>query len=167
MKSMHIGNIRLWLGAIAMFLGSAGLVHAAALPAATGQQSHDAAWLYRAIKADAMQVRSAAFRLENLTMTPHATWMDYDGQWNAIKPSVEDMQIKLVRLEALQASSAPAQRKELDQSRQLIQEIQSRTHGLRVLLDRADFHKNDPRFKEYARGLTSEAGRLERAAKVS
>lgn len=166
MKSKHIGN-RLWLGAMAVLLGSAGLVHGAALSTTNGQESHDAAWLYGGIKADAMQVRSAAFRLESLTTTSGATWMDYDREWNAIKPSVEDMQMKLARLETLQASSPAAQRKELDQSRQLIQEIQSRTHGLRVLLDRVDFHKNDPRFGAYARGLTSEAGRLERTARVS
>ena len=74
---------------------------------------------------------------------------------------------KLARLETMQAAISPAEGKELDQSKVLIGEIQSRTHQLRTLLDQPGVQTNDTKFKAYARSLRSEASKLERSVAVS
>ena len=114
-----------------------------------------------------MQVRSAATRLDSLTTNPGAKWLDYDRQWNEIKPSVEDMQMKLARLEAMRAEISPSEQAELDLSQRLINEIQSRTHELRMLLDQPRVQTSDPRFKAYARSLRNEAQKLEKTDSAS
>lgn len=165
MKSKYRGHLGLWLGTV--LLGSAVLTQAAPPTAKVQDQSTKVARLFRDIREDAVQVHSAAARLDASTKSPNATWLDYDRQWNEIKPSVEDMQMKLARLETMQAAISPAERKELDQSKLMIEEIQGRTHQLRVLLDKPGVQTNDAEFKTYARGLRNEAGQLERTAAAS
>jgi hypothetical protein len=123
--------------------------------------------LMREIKADAAQVQSVAARMDKLAENSTPTWIDYDRQWNEIKPSVEDMQMKVVRLEAMQSSLTPAERKELDQSKLLVGEIQSRTHQFLTLLDTPGIQTTDAKFKTYARSLRNEAGSLEKLAPAS
>jgi hypothetical protein len=167
MKWKYISNVGLWVGTMTMLLGSAVLAQAAPPSAKAGDEPQKAARLLRDIKADAMQVRSAATRLESLTKSSSAKWLDYDRQWNEIKPPVEDMQIKLARLETMQAAISPAERAKLDQSKLLVPEIQTRTRELRTLLDKSGVQTNDAKFKAYARSLRTEAGKLENTAPAS
>jgi len=121
----------------------------------------------REIKADAAQVRSAAVRWDNLAESSSAKWIDYDRQWNEIRPSVEDMQMKLARLERIQSALSPAERTELDQTKPLIGEIQSGTHQLLTLLDKPGVQTTDAKFKTYAGSLRGEADKIEKLAPAS
>jgi hypothetical protein len=154
-------------GIMAMWLGSAVWSSAAATSGKVTDESQKAARLLRDIQADSVQVRAAAARLYHMTASSNAAWIDYDRQWNEIKPFVEDMQIKLDRLENMQATISPAERKAVDQSKLLVQEIRSRTRGLRTLLDKPGVQPTDARFKAYARSLRNEAVKLETTSKVS
>jgi len=165
MKYTH--NVGLWIGTVTVLFGSAVLVQAAPSITKTGDESKKVSQLFRDIRADAIQVRSAATRLDSLTKNSGAKWLDYDRQWNEVKPAVEDMQMKLARLEAMQAAISPAERKQLDQSKLTIEEIQSRTHQLRTLLDKPGVQTNDARFQSYAHYLRNEAGELETTARSS
>ena len=167
MKSKHVGHAGLWLGTMTMLLGSMAVVQAASSSAKVGDEAQKTARLFRDIRADAVKVRSAAMRLDTLTDNRGSKWLDYDGQWNAIMPSVEDMQMKLARLETMQAGISPAERAELDQNKRLVEEIQSRTHQLRMLLDKSGVQTSDPRFKTYSRSLRNEAQKLEKTDAAS
>jgi hypothetical protein len=125
------------------------------------------AQLWRQIKTDAVQVRSAAARLDQLAESSGATWIAYDRQWNEIKPPVEDIQMKLARLEAMQTSLTDAQRAELNQIKPLVGEIQSRTEQFLTLLDTPGVQIPDAKFKTCARGIRSEADKLEKTAPAS
>jgi len=167
MTSKHMSNVGLCLGTITLLVGSMAVVHAASSSAKAGDESKKAAQLFRDIRTDAVKVRTAAARLDTLSASPASNWLDYDSQWNEIMPSVEDMQMKLARLETLKAAISPAEHAELDQSKRLIDEIQSRTHQLRVLLDKPGVQTSDPRFRTYSRSLRNEAQRLEKADSAS
>ena len=167
MTSKQMGNTGLWLGTMTMLLGSLAVVQAASSSAKAGDESKKAAQLFRDIRADAVKIRTAAARLDTLSASPASKWLDYDRQWNEIMPSAEDMQMKLARLETLQAAISPAEHTELDQSKRLIEEIQSRTHQLRVLLDKPGVQTSDPRFKTYSRSLRNEAQKLEKTDSAS
>jgi len=167
MTSKQIGNVGLWLGTITMLLGSMAVVQGASSSGKVGDESKKATQLFRDIRVDAVKVRSAAARLDTLTVNPGSKWLDYDRQWNEIMPSVEDMQMKLAHLERMQAAISPAEHAELDQSKRLIEEIQSRTHQLRVLLDKPGVQTSDPRFKTYSRSLRNEAQKLEKTDSAS
>ena len=162
-------NASMWLGTMTI-LSAVPIMAQAASPEKPSAESREAATLLRSIKDDAMQVQSAAARLEGLTKnsstakTSVSTWLEYDRQWNEIKPSQEDMQIKLWRLEGMQAAVSPAERKELDQSKPLIGEIQSKTRELRILLDKPGVQTSNPMFTTYASSLRNEARKLEHTA---
>ncbi len=161
----HIGNCGLWLGAMTMLLGSVVSIQAASTASSSNNgadSSKRATRLLRQIKADALAVRSAAAQLDSLTEGSSARWLDYDRQWNEIKPSVEDMQMKLARLETMQSALSPAERTDLNQIKPLIGEIQSRTHQFITLLDIPGVQTGDAKFKTYARSLRSEADKLEK-----
>ncbi len=169
MKWSHIGNSGLWLGAMTMLFGSMLAVQAASSSTTSSSinsvdQSKKAARLLRDIKADGVTARSAAARLDRLAVSSGAKWLDYDRQWNEIMPSVEDMQIKLARLEAMQSALSPAQRAELDRSKPLIEEIQSRTHQSLTLLDAPGAQTSDQKWKACARSLRNEADKLQKLA---
>jgi hypothetical protein len=167
MKWTQLGNAGLWLGAMTMLSGSVAVVQAAS-PSSTSSSasgvdgSQKAARLLRDIKADALEVRSAAAHFDSLAESAGAKWIDYDRQWNEIKPPVEDMQIKLRLLEAKQSALSPAQRTELDQSKLLIEKIQSTTHQFFTLLETSGVQTSDVRFKTYARSLRNEADKIEK-----
>jgi hypothetical protein len=142
-------------------LGSALALQAASTSTNVGDQSKQASRLLREIKADAVQIRSDAARLNTMAANSNTTWMDYDHQWNVMKPCVEDMQMKLARLERIQSSLSPAERTDLDQMKPLVGEIQSRTHEFLMLLDKPGVQTSDARFKTYASSLRNEAGKLQ------
>jgi hypothetical protein len=155
------------LGTVTLLLGTVVSAQAATPSAKTTDESQKAAQLLRDIKADAMQVQSAASRLDGLTKTSGATWLEYDRQWNEIKPAQEDMEMKMWRLERMQANISPAERQKLDQAKPMIGEIQLRTHELRTLLDQPGVQTSNVKFKTYARGLRNNASKLERSASAS
>jgi len=154
------------LGTVALLVSGAMLLQAASTAKAT-DESKTAAQLLRDIRSDASQVQSAAAELNKLTASANATWVEYDRQWNVMKPAVEDMQMKLYRLQGMQAKISSAEQKELNQSKTLIEQIQARTHELRVLLDKTGVQTNDPKFKLYATSLKRESSQLEQTAKTS
>jgi hypothetical protein len=154
-------------GSMTILLGMAGVARAASTSTKTDIESRGAARLLQDIRADAMKVRSAASELEHLTKDSSATWLEYDRQWNEIKPAQEDMEIKLWRLESMQAKLSPIDAKELEQSKPMIEQIQHRTRELRALLDEPGIQTTNVQFKAFASSLTSEAGKLEHAASAS
>ncbi len=151
--------------AITLLASTAGFVRAADNPA-KNTDTQKAARLFRDIQTDAAQVRSASMHLASIVGTSGATWLEYDRQWNEIKPSVERMQINLARLDAMQGSLTQTEKTDLDQSKALIEQIQGRTHQLRVLLDKPGVQTTDKEFKVFARGLENESTKLEKAAKI-
>lgn len=167
MSWKHIAHAGMCFGTMTMLLGLSVLAQPAASSGQTKNESQETARLLRDVRADAMQVRSAAAQLDHLTRSPGAQWVEYDRQWNEIKPPVEDMQMKLARLETMHAAISPAERQELAQSKLLIQEIQSRTHELRALLDKPGVQTKDAHFDRYARYLRSEAAKLEKITAAS
>jgi hypothetical protein len=114
MKWKAVSKLILSLGAMTMLLGTAA--------ASTSASSSTAIRLLRDIKTDAAKIQSVAARWEGLTKTSGTTWLRYDRQWNEIKPAQEDMQIKLWRLEGMQAALSPVERAELDQSKPMIEQ---------------------------------------------
>jgi hypothetical protein len=90
-----------------------------------------------------------------------------EEQWNEIKPAQEDMQMKMWRLERIQANISPAERQKFDQAKPMIREIQLGTHDLRTLLDQPGVQTSNVKFKTYARGLRNNASKLERSASAS
>jgi hypothetical protein len=162
MKSTHIA---------AMLLGSAFLAYAAS-PATTAAAAKEAdqprAVRYlRDIRADAAQIQSAAARLDELAASTGATWIEYDRQWNLIDPAVEDMQIKLTRLESMQSRLSAAERADLDRSKPLVGEIRGRTHQFLTLLDTPGVQTSDAKFKTYASSIKNDAGKLEKLVPAS
>jgi len=166
MKSNHTITVGRFVCTAALALSSTVWALAADTSAKSTGDSRKAARLFQDIKADAIQVRAAAAHLDELAGSPRATWLEYDRQWNEIKPSVERMQIQLAHLDAMQAAMSPAERKDLDQCKLLIDEIQSRTHQLRALLDNPGAHAGDAKFKTCARRLKSESVKLEKAVTI-
>lgn len=167
MKSRFIGNLSVWVGVVSMALGTAVMAQAATSSGQGAHDSHLAARLLREIKADGLHVESAAAELDKLTRSSSATWLDYDRQWNEIDPSVEDMELKLARLEAIESSATPDQRSQIDQSKRYVLDIQTRTSQLRALLDSPGVQTSDAKFKTYARSLMGEAGKLDKMPATS
>lgn len=157
-------NFAVWIGAVSLLLGTSVVSQAANTSTNGANESKKAGWLLKDIRTDAVQVRSAAAKLDNLAHSADAQWADYDQQWNEIKPSVEDMQIKLYRLDAMKTQLTPSEQKELAQSQRLIEGIQSRTRELRILMDQPGFEVNNARFKMYAHSLHRDAIQLEKSA---
>jgi hypothetical protein len=145
---------------IGLCIGSMAMFGASTSPADGGR-------LLREIKGDAVRVRSAAAQLDQLAEGSNAKWIDYDRQWNEIKPPVEDIQMKVARLAAMQASLTPAQRAELNQIKPLIGELQSRTEQFLKVLDTRGVPTSDARFKSYARSLRNDADKIEKIAPAS
>jgi hypothetical protein len=154
-----------------MLLGSAFLAYAAS-PATTAAAAKEAdqpkAVRYlRDIRADAAQIRSVAARLDELAAGTGAAWIEYDRQWNLIDPSVEDMRIKLARLETMRSALSPAERAELDRSKPLVGEIQGSTLQFLTLLDTPGVQTSDAKFKAYASSIENDAGKLEKLVPAS
>jgi hypothetical protein len=154
------------LFALMIITGTAIAAPAESDAAATTQQAHEAASLLRSIRMDARQVRSHAWDWAMLTKDPSTSWYSYDRQWNQIKPAVEDMSIKLNRLEEMRAELSPWEQTATDRSKPLVTEIAWETHTLRTGLDK--FYTDlgnlsvPASFKGESSGLARDAGRLVR-----
>ena len=75
------------------------VAQAGTLPSKAGTESNEAGRLLKMIKLNAEQIRSSARNLENLSKQVDAKWVDYDQQWNMIKPAQERIDRALWRLE--------------------------------------------------------------------
>lgn len=144
------------------FAASAVFAAAATAPAQASGGAAKAERDFKAIQADAVHVRTAALGLEKVVKQAGVKWVDCDAQWNMLKPPVEDMDIRLARLNTVKSSLTPAQQAEVDQAAKLVQSIRSRTHELRALLDKSGVKPTDPMFTTYGRDLATEARQLER-----
>ena len=146
-------NLGRWMGALA--LAAASVLAAQAAPAADTGQTQTAERYLKDIRKDAVQIRSASAQLRDLAAKPGVSWLDYDRQWNEIKPHAEDIQMKLWWLEDKQASLSSEDRNDIRECKTLNEEIQSQTNGLRVLLDELNVQTNDPKFAKFAKALES------------
>ncbi|HEY1758829.1 MAG TPA: hypothetical protein VGG72_25880 [Bryobacteraceae bacterium] len=168
MKRTHIFDSGVLFGAMAMLLTSAVAVQAAS-PSTTpsSNDSQKAARLLREIKADDTAVRAGAARLDALAENSNSQWSDYDHEWNVIAPAVEDMQMKLGRLESMQSALTQAQRSELDQSKPLIAEIQSRTNAFNTLMNKPGVPTTDAKFRNDAKSIKTDADKLQKVTSAA
>ena len=127
-------------------------------------ESRQAVSLLRGITADVEHIRASAMDLEKLTRNRDVKWLQYDRQWNEIKPAQEALDLKLQRLESMEAALTPPERKAVDASKVSIQKITSETHELRALLDQPQVDLKSPMFKRYAQSLVHQAGEAIRDA---
>lgn len=162
---LNFSNSGPWLAAMALLFAPLA-VQASAPSAKTANPSHEAAGLLRAVRSDAVQVHTAAVQLDKLTRNTGATWVEYDRQWNEIKPAEEDLRIKLVRLEKIRTTIPLAEQKQVDQAKTEIQRIAGRTRALRVLLDQPGIQTSNAKFPACAVSLRNESGQLEKVARA-
>lgn len=161
------GKVTWPLAALAMFTGVAMAAPAPVQSPMSTVESREGAKLLRDIRMDARQVRTHAWRSDMLAKRQTAMWYKFDRQWNEIKPPVEDMSIKLVRLQEMSANLPAWEQKAIADSQPLIARIASETHDYRTELNErpADLtHPPKPALAGDARILARDAGRLVRAA---
>ena len=116
------------------------------------------------IKADAQTIETHAAQLERLAKDPNAQWMQFDRQWNEIKPAQEALQMKIERLERMRSSLTDQQRKALDQSKQAAEVVSARTHELFRQIEQPGNDLTSARFRVDARSLARNADTVARAA---
>jgi hypothetical protein len=156
---------------MALMLAAWGGTAAAAAPAPEMaphvQESSTARRLLRDVRMDARQIRAHAWQWAILAKSHTANWYDFDRQWNEIKPSVEDMSMKLVQLEDMSPNLPVWEQKAIDSTKPLFSDISSETHSLRLEL--AGYYNDlsnplTPVPNSEARELARDAGRLVRVA---
>jgi hypothetical protein len=135
MNLKRYGNITWPLAAIVVLAGTAVAAPAAGQPARCVGESHEAANLLRDIRMDARQVRAHAWQWTMLRKRQTGAWYNFDRQWNEIKPPVEDMSMKLVRLEDMKAKLPAWEQQAMDGSKRLMAQITAETHDIRAELD--------------------------------
>lgn len=118
--------------------------------------------MFTEVKTDAQEIHTSAVRLEKLASQTDVKWIQYDKQWNEIKPAQEALVLHLSALEAKETSMSAADRKALDATKAAIQDISARTHELRVLLDQPGVDLKSPKFERYAKDLAVDASHLNR-----
>lgn len=112
------------------------------------------------IAADARAVRVQARQIEKLARRPAPTYQAYDKHWNEMKPKVEEVSLKLDRLEKIRGSALPWQQQAIDRSALLINQISSNTEKLRTFLNEHGTNLSDPMFKTYGQTLARGAHEL-------
>ena len=150
------------LAAVLMLTGTAFAASSSYQAFGLTPQSREADRLLRDIRSDARQVRTHAWRWDRLSINGTATWQQSDRQWNQIKPAVEDMQIKLGRIEAMLATLPAWERSTIASTRPLVDLIARNTHDLRVMLDKPNVNLTSTRSQRRSGSLAVEAGRLVR-----
>lgn len=126
-------------------------------------QSH-----FESIRKDASIVQTTAANLEKLTRDATTKWADYDKKWNEIKPSVEDMSMKLAEIEAMRSTLSPSEQKALDKSMVLIKALKTNTSEIRMQLDNSRNNLNQPLIRSFSRNMVQKSETLEKlTAKIS
>ncbi len=158
------------LAAVLVFGGTAVASPASTNPNTSNSESREAAKLLREIRLDARQVRARAWQWDLLAKRQTSAWYRFDRQWNSIKPAVEDMNMKLARLERMQPRLTSWERQAVEASKPLVAGINSETHNLRTTLDKfyADLSLvPSPAFRTDSRILARDSGRLARVVERS
>jgi chromosome segregation ATPase len=129
-------------------------------PAAATASNHDAKLadrLLSGMRADAQRIQSHAMAMEKLSMDPNAKWAQFDQQWNELKPAQEELQRRIWRLESMRASLSDSQRKTLDDTKQVSQDISARTSELLKLIEQPGADLKSTGFRSDARALAKDA----------
>lgn len=123
---------------------------------------------FQSICKDASNVQTAAASLTKLTRDSSSKWADYDKKWNEIKPSVEDMNMKLAEIEAMKSSLSPSEMKTLNKSMVLIKDLAGNTHEIRMQLDMSPKQLNELLIRSFSRNMVQKSETLEKlTAKAS
>ncbi|MCC6391612.1 MAG: hypothetical protein IT167_13515 [Bryobacterales bacterium] len=123
---------------------------------------------FQSICQDASNVQAVAARLTKLTRDSSTKWADYDKKWNEIKPSVEDMSMKLAEIDAMKSSLSPSEMKALGKSMVLIKDIKGNTQEIRMQLDNSRNQLNEPLIRSFSRNMMQKSETLEKlTAKAS
>jgi hypothetical protein len=133
-------------------------------PAKSATETKRAEALLHQMKLEAAQIQSTAQQLETLTNNPHPQWLQYDLQWNEIKPAQEALNRRMWRLDSMRSELPPVEQQAVDQSKQAVQQITQETRRLRTLLDQPGVNLKSPEFQACGRQLVKSAGALESAA---
>lgn len=133
------------------------VAQAGTLPSKAGVESSEAGRLLKVIKANAEQIRSSSHRLENLATRADARWIDYDQEWNMIKPAQERIDRALWRLENMQASLSAPEQQALTQTKGDVAEITGATHDLWMRLGQQKVDLKRPALNADARSLDKAA----------
>jgi hypothetical protein len=128
----------------------------------TESEKFQAETRFQSICKDASNVQTVAARLTKLTRDSSAKWSDYDKKWNEIKPSVEDMNMKLAEIEAMKSSLSPSEIKALNKSVVLIKDIAGNTHEIRMQLDMSPKQLNEPLIRSFSRNMVQKSTTLEK-----
>ena len=137
---------------------------AAPSPTKTQDLTVKAARLLKSVAADARQIHASAAAFEKLTSDSSATWKQYDRQWNEIQPAVETMRMKIARLEAIESSLSPSEKKALDQSKADYQKIAWYSRELGNLVDQVPADLKAPTFTTASREMMKDASDAAKAA---
>jgi len=109
------------------------------------------------VASDAMAIEWHASDIERLTKDPYATWQQYDQQWNEIKPAQEQLQSRIIRLDAMRSSLSDSQKQMLDKDKAAAQRIAWRTRQVLKFLDEPNADLKSPELRSYARALARNA----------
>jgi hypothetical protein len=112
--------------------------------------------LFKEVKTDVRQIHASAIQLEKLVSRPDSQWIQYDKQWNEIKPAQEALELHLRALQGQEKSMSPADRKAVEDSKTAVQEIAARTHQVRLFLDQPGVDLRSPELDHYVRDLATE-----------
>ena len=136
----------------------------AAVPLMAAQPAATADRLLHEMKSDAQVIQTHATALEGLSKDPATKWLQFDQQWNEIKPAQEALVRKLERLESMTASLSDQQRKSLEQSKQAAQQISARTRQLYLLIDQPGANLKSAGFRADAQSLAKNAAAVAQAS---
>jgi hypothetical protein len=139
-------------------------VWAQASPSKSATEGKRAEVLLHQMKAEAERIQSTAQQLEMLTRNANPRWLQYDLQWNEIKPAQEALNRQMWRLDSMRAELSPAEQTVVDQSKEEVQQIARETRRLRTLLDQPGVDLKSPQFQACGRHLVKSAEALASAA---
>lgn len=122
---------------------------------------------FRDLRSEARQVRSAALYIDRLAGEPSTTWAQMDKQLNVIKPAQEAMVEHLNRLEAMNQSLTPAERRAVNDAKLKVDDISARTHELRAMLDQHNVDVKSPKFKDTGLRMAHDARMVAHDVNVS
>lgn len=145
-----------------------GALCAAPLPAVQGKapvassqetksEAQSADRLLRQVKAEAQTIEMHAADLERLAKNSNTQWVEYDQQWNEIKPAQEALDRNIRRLDAMSSSLSTQQQKTLNDTKQAVQQISARTRQLFKMIEQPGANLSSSTFQADARSLAQDA----------
>ena len=120
----------------------------------------EASGILNDVRAGATQVEDHADQLRSLSMNTSLNWQGQGDELISIKGKVNDMGAKLCRLEEIRAAVLPWQRKAIDQTAVLIQEMANNTKQAIQYLNKNEEHLWSSTSRPYATNLYNESRRL-------